>query len=195
MKVWGLTGGMGMGKTTTGRLLGDLGARVIDTDDIARQLVQPGEPALEEIQSFFGSGVITPDGQLRRHELARLVFAEAAARQKLEQILHPRIRNAWLKQVDDWRLVGAALAVVAIPLLFETKAESHFDKVVCTACLPATQQERLAARGWTPPHIAQRMAAQWPIDEKIARADYVIWTEGVMASAARQVERIVVRAG
>lgn len=195
MKVWGLTGGMGMGKTTVGRMLGDLGARAIDTDDIARQLVQPGEPSLGEIQSFFGSGVITPEGQLHRHELARVVFADAAARQKLEEILHPRIRNAWLKQVDEWRQGGATLAVVAIPLLFETKAESHFDKIVCAACLPATQEERLAARGWTPPHIAQRLAAQWPIGEKIARADYVVWTEGVMESAARQVKGIVARAG
>ena len=193
MKICGLTGGVGMGKTATAGLLAKLGARVIDTDDLARQLVQPGEPALGEIQAAFGHGVIGPGGRLRRDELARIVFADVSARQKLEEILHPRIRSAWLSQIEVWRGEGCPLAVVVIPLLFETCAESHFDKIICAACLPATQQERLEARGWSPAHIVQRLAAQLPVGQKISRSDYVVWTEGLIESTRRQVERIVAR--
>ena len=167
-------------------------ARLLDTDDLARQLVQPGEPALREIQSVFGDGVISGEGQLRRDELARIVFADPSARQKLESILHPRIRNLWLAQIAIWRDEGHSLAVVVIPLLFETNAESQFDKIICAACLPVTQHGRLAARGWNPSHITQRIAAQFPIEQKIARSNYLVWTEGNLESAARQVKRIVV---
>jgi dephospho-CoA kinase len=146
---------------------------------------------LAEIQNTFGSGVITTDGQLRREELARIVFANDDARRKLEAILHPRIRNAWLAQVEAWRGEGRPLAVVVIPLLYETKAEGHFDKIICAACLPPTQEERLSARGWTLAEIARRQAAQWPVEQKMARADHVLWTEGGLASLAGQVERLL----
>ena len=193
MKVWGLTGGAGMGKTTTARLLGELGAKVIDTDDLARELVEPGQPSLEEIRAVFGEGVVDSEGRLRREALAGLVFADTAARVKLEEILHPRIRKAWREQVEVWRAGGESLTVVVIPLLFETRAESLFDKIICVACLPPSQTERLRARGWTPAHIAQRLAAQWPIETKMSRADYVIWAEGDLDSTGRQVERVVGR--
>jgi dephospho-CoA kinase len=148
---------------------------------------------LGEIQNTFGSGVMTADGGLRREELARIVFTDPDARRKLEAILHPRIRNAWLAQIEVWRGEGHPLAVVVIPLLYETRAEGHFDKIICAACLPPTQQERLAARGWTPAEIARRKAAQWPVEQKMARADHVLWTEGGLESLAGQVERLMVR--
>jgi dephospho-CoA kinase len=195
MKVCGLTGGIGMGKTTTAQILSRLGVRVVDTDDLARQLAQPGEAAWSEIQAVFGPTVVAADGQLRRDELARIVFADPAARHQLEQILHPRIRRAWLAQVETWRQAGHPLAVVVIPLLFETNAETLFAKIICAACLPATQRERLIARHWTAPHLAQRLAAQWPIEQKIARADYVLWTEGRPESLRRQIERLIARLG
>jgi len=180
-----------MGKTTTARFLAERGVRVLDTDDLARELVQPGEPALREIQTTFGADLVGAGGQLRRDELARIVFADGSARQKLENILHPRIRSVWLAQIEVWRSEDLALGVVVIPLLFETGAQSHFDKVICAACLPETQRERLSVRGWNAPHIAQRIAAQWPVEQKIARSDYVVWTEGRIESLARQVDLIV----
>jgi dephospho-CoA kinase len=193
MKVCGLTGGVGMGKSTTARFFRERGAQVVDTDELARQLVQPGQPALAEIQAEFGKKVIAPDGRLRRDELARIVFADAAARKKLETILHPRIREHWLAQVEIWRKENRALAAVVIPLLFETQAESHFNKIICVACSAPAQRERLRARGWTPEQIEQRLAAQWPVEQKISRADFVIWTDGALDTHARQLERIFIK--
>jgi len=191
MKVCGLTGGVGMGKSTAAEFLRARGAQVVDTDELARQLVQPGQPALAEIKIEFGKKVIAPDGRLRREELARIVFADAAARQKLEAILHPRIRERWLAQVEIWRKENRALAVVVIPLLFETRAESHFNKIICVACSAVTQHERLLARGWTPEQIKQRLAAQWPVEQKISLADFVVWTDGDLDNHAKQIERIL----
>ena len=115
------------------------------------------------------------------------------ARKKLEAILHPRIRERWLAQIETWRKENRALAVVVIPLLFETRAESHFDKIICVACSAPTQRERLLARGWTPEQIQQRLAAQWPVEQKISRADFVVWTDGALDAHAQQLERIFVK--
>ena len=191
MKVFGLTGGIGMGKSVAARFLDERGARVVDTDKLARQLVEPGRPALVEIQRVFGKNVVAPNGQLRRDALAQIVFTDPAARQRLEAILHPRIRERWLAQVEMWRPENHALAVVVIPLLFETKAESHFDKIICIACSAPTRHQRLMERGWTPGQIQQRIAAQWPIEQKIARADFVVWTDGQLEVHAQQIERII----
>jgi dephospho-CoA kinase len=193
MKLLGLTGGIGMGKSTAAEFLRTRGAQIVDTDELARQLVQPGQPALTEIQTEFGKKVIAPDGQLRRDELACIVFSDAASRKKLEAILHPRIRERWLAQTEIWRGENHPLAVVVIPLLFETQAESSFNKIICVACSAATQRERLLARGWTPEQIQQRLAAQWPVEQKISRADFVVWTDGALDVHAQQLERIFVK--
>jgi dephospho-CoA kinase len=193
MKVCGLTGGVGMGKSAAAQFLRARGAQVVDTDELARQLVQPGQPALTEIQTEFGKKVIAPDGRLRRKELAEIIFADADARKKLEVILHPRIRERWLARVDVWRQENRALAVVVIPLLFETRAESHFNKIICVACSAPTQRQRLLSRGWTPEQIRQRLAAQWPVEQKISRADFVVWTDGALDAHAQQLDRILVK--
>jgi dephospho-CoA kinase len=193
MKVCGLTGGVGMGKSTVAGFLRTRGAQVVDADELAHQFVQPGQPALAEIQIEFGKNVIAPDGRLRRQELARIVFADAAAREKLEAILHPRIRERWLAQVEIWRKENRALAVAVIPLLFETRSEPHFDKIICVACSAPTQRQRLLDRGWTLEQIRQRIAAQWPVEQKISRADFVVWTDGALDTQARQLGRIFVK--
>ena len=193
MKVCGLTGGIGMGKSTAAEFLRSRGAPVADADELARQFVQPGQPALNEIQAVFGEKIVDPGGRLRRDELARIVFSDATARENLEAILHPRIRERWLAQVKTWRQENHPLAVVVIPLLFETRAESHFDKIICVACSAPAQRERLLARGWTPEQIQQRLAAQWPVEQKISRADFVVWTDGALDTLARQIERIFVK--
>ena len=115
------------------------------------------------------------------------------ARKKLEAILHPRIRAGWLAQVESWRREDCPLAVVIIPLLFETQAEAHFQKIVCVACSPAAQRERLAVRGWSPEQISQRIAAQWPVEQKIVRSQFVLWTEGEKQSTEQQVAQVLQR--
>ncbi|HEV2328995.1 MAG TPA: dephospho-CoA kinase, partial [Verrucomicrobiae bacterium] len=156
MKLIGLTGGVGMGKSTAAAFFEKRGARVVDTDQLARELVQPGQPALAEIRTAFGDRVFSQDGQLRRDGLAHIVFEDALARQKLEEILHPKIRQRWLAQVETWKRENCSVAIVVIPLLYETRAESHFEKVVCVGCSENARHERLQARGWTDQQIEAR---------------------------------------
>lgn len=195
MKVLGLTGGIGMGKSTAAELLRSRGIPVVDTDDLARQTVEPSQPALAEVQQAFGPEIVGPDGRLCRGELARRVFVDPAARKRLEEILHPRIRALWRTQVEAWRKEGHPLAVVVIPLLFETGAEKELDATVCIACAAVTQRQRLLARGWSPQEIEQRTRAQWPVETKMARADYVVWTEGGLDLLATQLDQILSACG
>lgn len=191
MKVLGLTGGIGMGKSTVARMLCDQGCAVIDTDSLARQIVEPGSPALADIIEVFGPGLCDAAGRLRRAEMARLVFSDLAARRRLEGILHPRIRQLWQQQVADWRTTGREAAVVVIPLLFETGAADEFDAVVCVACTLTSQRQRCLARGWTSEQIDARLDAQWPIAQKIARSNYLVWSEGCLDTTLEQVRRIL----
>jgi dephospho-CoA kinase len=190
MKRIGFTGGIGMGKSTVAQVLASRAIHVVDTDEIARDLVEPGHPALDEIVRAFGNELLSGDGRLKRGELARRVFADVEARSQLEAILHPRIRERWQAQMENWRSQGCAVGVVVIPLLFETGAEKCFDRTACVACAAPTQRERLRQRGWDDDEIARRIAAQLPAGEKIRRADYVIWSEGGMDSLQDQLQRI-----
>ena len=187
MKVIGLTGGIGMGKSTVAAMTAARGIDVIDTDDLARRVVEPGQPALQEIQELFGAGVVGADGALLRTELARRVFGSEVSRRQLEAILHPRIRGLWQDQIALWRRDGRPAGVVVIPLLFETRAEKNFDTVLCVACSQALQEARLLKRGMTVEQIRQRTAAQWPIEKKMERADHVIWNESDPSTADEQV--------
>ena len=191
MKRYGLTGGIGMGKSTAADILEAWGLPIADTDRIAREIVEPGQPALEEIRAAFGAALLDASGQLRRKELARIVFADPEARRRLEGILHPRIRVEWLQRLEAWRAKGRPVAVVVIPLLFETGAEKEFDVTLCVACSASTQQARLRERGWTDEAIQARIRAQMPVEQKMARADHVIWTEGAMEVHAQQLMRVV----
>lgn len=195
MKLLGLTGGVGMGKSTAAALLRARGLPVVDTDELARELVEPGQPALAEIRAAFGSEVFDSLGRLRREPLARIVFADETRRRELEGILHPRIRTAWRAQVDVWCAAGRPGAVVVIPLLFETGAVGEFDATVCVACTAASQRERLLARGWSEEEIGRRLAAQWPIERKLAAADFVVWAEGGLDLTTAQLDRILRRLG
>lgn len=180
-----------MGKSTAARLLSDRGVRVIDTDEVAREVVRPGTAGLESVRAAFGEGVLAADGTLDRAALGRLVFADPAARARLEGILHPAIRAAWEAQLVRWSGEGVSIGAVVIPLLFETGAQDRFDAVACVACLPASQRARLAARGWTAEESERRLAAQWPLARKIEGSRYVVWTEVPMEVYAAQWERVL----
>jgi dephospho-CoA kinase len=185
-----------MGKSTAATLLSQRGVTIVDTDILARQLVEPGEPALEEIRQIFGAEMIASDGSLRRDRLAHRVFPDAAARKALEGILHPRIRQLWQSQLAQWRAEPGSGAgdntrffCVMIPLLFETGAEREVDATLCVACSSATQHQRLSSRGWNAEQINQRIQSQLPIEEKMTRANYVIWNEGSVDVLGAQLKR------
>ena len=191
MRTIALTGGMGMGKTTAAERLGAAGHAVVDTDQVARDLVEPGQGALADIRGAFGVEVLDSQGQLRREELARRVFADPVARRRLEEILHPRIRAVWESRIEGWRREGRRLAVVVVPLLFEIEAEGQFDRTVCLACSERSQWVRLQARGWSEQEIQGRLAAQLPTRTKMERADYVVWTEGDLRLLDEQLRRLL----
>jgi dephospho-CoA kinase len=191
MKLFGVTGGIGMGKSTAARMLAGRDVAVIDTDAIARELVEPGQPPLVEIARQFGPNVIRADGRLDRAALASIVFPDPQRREALEAILHPRIRERWIARVGEWRGEGRTAAAVVIPLLFETDAQSAFDVILCTACTTTTQRERLQARGWSEEQIRQRNEAQWTVERKMAGSTHVLWTEGELEIHERQIERVL----
>jgi dephospho-CoA kinase len=177
LKRIGLTGGIGTGKSAAAQLLCQGGIAVVDSDRLARQLVEPGQPALWEIEAAFGPDILDAQGGLRRQELGRRIFSSPSERQLLEAILHPRIRQTWKTQFESWTQQGMAVAAVDIPLLFETQAEKEFDFIVCVACSEITQRERLRLRGWSEAELNARLTAQWPLALKMERANYVLWNE------------------
>jgi len=193
MKLFGITGGIAMGKSIAGHLLRQQGVAVIDTDESARQVVEPGQPALAEIRERFGPAVFLPDGRLDRDELARQIFALPSARADLEAILHPRIRALWKAAADTWRESGRPCGAVVIPLLFETRAEEQLDATICVACSAAEQARRMRARGWDAVQSRQRMEAQWPVEKKIAHSDFVVWTDTPLEMHAAQLLKITGR--
>ncbi len=180
-----------MGKSMCAAFLASRGIPVADTDLIAREVVAPGQPAVGEIREAFGPDVFDGEGRLDRVRLAKVVFADATARRRLEALLHPRIRAEWQRRATEWQGAGCGLGAIVIPLLFETDAASLFGAVVCVACSAATQRQRLLQRGWTPAHVEQRLAAQLSIDDKMRRADFVVWTEPPPAVHEEQVRRIL----
>ncbi len=189
-RVIGITGGVGMGKSTAAKLLREQGVPVVDSDDLARDVVAVGEPALAEVSKIFGAEFLDAQGQLDRGKLAAHIFGNDAERKKLEAIIHPRVRECWLLQMESWRAENVPLGVVVIPLLFEVGAEGEFDSVICVACTGNTQRERLRARGWDDVQITARIAAQMDVVEKIEHADRVVWTEGDVSLLREQLQSI-----
>jgi dephospho-CoA kinase len=190
-----LTGGIATGKSHVLRYLAARGVPTIDADVLAREVVAPGTAALQAIVARFGGGVLDANGALNRRALADRVFADAEARRALEAIIHPAVYAAigdWLARLDA---AGRDLVAVAdIPLLYETGHEGDFDRVIVTRCDPAQQIARLQARdGLSEAEARARLAAQWPVEEKAARAHYVIDTNGPVADTDRQVDAVLVQ--
>ena len=190
-RVLGLTGGVGMGKSTAARLLKKVGLPVVDSDDLAREAVQPGTEGLAEIADEFGEGFLKADGSLDRDKMASTVFQDEAARKRLEAIIHPRVRTVWEKQIDQWREQKWPVGVVVIPLLFEVDLQDSFDAVLCVACTANTQRARLRERNWDDAQITARIAAQMDIAQKIDLADHVLWNEGAPELLMDQMKEIL----
>lgn len=182
-----LTGGIGTGKSYCLGRFAALGVPVIDADRLAREAVAPGTSGLAAVAARFGEAVLLQDGSLDRGALGRLVFQDAAARADLEAIIHPEVYRrigAWTANLP----AGTRVAMADVPLLFETGHQHDFDRVIVCACSSAEQIRRVVARdGLTETEARVRLAAQWPIDEKAARADYVIRTDVSFSETDRQI--------
>lgn len=190
-RVLGLTGGVGMGKSTAARQLKKVGLPVVDSDDLAREAVQPGTEGLAEIAGEFGGGFLKADGSLDRDKMASTVFQDEAARKRLEAIIHPRVRTVWEKQIDQWREQKRPVGVVVIPLLFEVDLQDSFDAVLCVACTANTQRARLRERNWDDAQITARIAAQMNIAQKMDLADHVLWNEGAPELLMDQMKEVL----
>jgi dephospho-CoA kinase len=182
-----LTGGIGTGKSYCLRRFASHGVATIDADLLARDALAPGTPGLAAVAARFGARVLAADGTLDRPALGRLVFGDGKARAALEEIVHPEV----YRHIREWFAnlpAGTKVAMADIPLLFETGHNHDFDDVVVAACDPEEQVRRVTARDALSDADARaRLAAQWPIDEKVRRATHVIWTDRGFPETDRQV--------
>ncbi len=185
----GLTGGIGSGKSAVSSMLAEHGAVVIDSDLLAREVVAPGAPALAEIVDAFGLDVVTAEGELDRPAMARQVFGDDAARERLEAIIHPRVR-ARAAEIEG---AAAADAVVVhdVPLLVETGQAGSFDVVLVVDTAPEVQIQRLVEhRSMTPAEARTRMAAQADREQRLAAADLVLSNDGSLAQLRAAVDQV-----
>jgi len=194
-RVIGLTGGLASGKSAVAAILGDLGATVISADAIAREIVEPGTPALREIIEAFGANALGPDGRLDRARLAGRIFADPEARARLNAITHPHIRERMRQEVERLQrtLPPEGVVILDIPLLLDTASRDDFalEGVIVVAVDEAAQVERLRRRDGLNPEEARRaLAAQRPLREKVAEADWLIDNSGTPGDTRRQVETL-----
>ncbi len=175
--ILGLTGSIGSGKTSVVKCLAQLGAIAIQADELAREVVAPGTPALTEIIEEFGTGVLKDDGSLNRQKLAQTVFADPDKRRRLEQIIHPRVHQRECELIAEYR--DHPLVVLEIPLLFEVQAETLCDAVLVITVSEDVRRERLMRdRGMSAEEVDARLSSQMPQAEKNRRADFVIDNSG-----------------
>jgi len=187
----GLTGNIASGKTEVARIFADLGATVIDADELAREAVSPGTPALAAIRAHWGDRVLNPDGSLNRAAMRAVAFSNEADRKTLNAIVHPAVKQLRDQLVEEARRRGDPVVIAAIPLLYEAGLERDYDRVILVDAPEATRLSRLVRRRGLGADIAKRMmAAQMPAALKRARADVVIENESDLKALRRSVERV-----
>ncbi len=188
-RVIGLTGGIASGKSTVAAMLRELGARVIDADAIAREVVEPGQPALAEIAAAFGPEVLGPDGRLDRKRLGAIAFADPDRRRALNAITHPRIAAEAARRLDAARAEGAPAVVYEAALIVENGLHLGMDGLIVVAAPPEVQRARLMARDALDEEaVGQRLAAQAALEAKLAVADWIIDNTGPVEQTRAQVE-------
>jgi dephospho-CoA kinase len=191
----GLTGGMATGKSTVAEMFTRCGAHVLHADQVAHQLIEPGQPLYDEVLKRFGSDIVQADGTISRARLGEKAFGEHRI-DELNQILHPAVivlQEEWLAEIAEEDPNGVAMVEAA--LIFEARVNRRFDKIVVVSCAPEQRASRFAARTGmkladADKEVQRRMAAQMPEAEKIKAADYVIDNCGTLADTETQVEKI-----
>lgn len=190
----GLTGGMGCGKSTVAAMMRERGCHVIEADPLAHKLIEPGQPAFQEVVRAFGPEILHADGFVDRAKLGAIVFADVDKLLRLNAIVHPGVVQELERQFSEFaRTNPAGVAVVEAALLVEAGYAQNLDRLVVTWCKPEQQRERLLARGMSREQIEQRLAAQMPLEEKRRRADDVVDCSVSLEETRGQVERLVAR--
>jgi dephospho-CoA kinase len=191
MIIVGLTGGIATGKSTVATIFAELGAYRIDADRLARDVVKPGQPAMQAIMNYFGKDIVNENGQLNRKKLADIIFADPVKRNVLNEMTHPPIRALLRDELAQARKKGACVALVEVPLLYEGGFDRDVDVVVVVSVRATTQLSRLMTRENLNEQEAQlRVSAQMPLAEKVARADFVVNNDGDHDHARQQVNEI-----
>jgi dephospho-CoA kinase len=188
----GLTGGIACGKSTVSAMLTELGAQIVDADRVAREVVLPGEPALQAIVEKFGQAVLNEDGTLNRQALGSLVFGQADRLRELEAITHPAIRQRMRAQMDEAeRHEADAIIIADIPLLYETEQQTSYEGVVVVYVPHKVQRERLMNRNSLSVEEAERrIGLQMDIERKRSMADWVIYNSGTLEETRKQVQQL-----
>ena len=187
MRVIGLTGGIGCGKSLAAQYFAELGALVIDADQLARAAIERGTDGFDEVVAMFGDGILK-DGNIDRRALGELIFKDATAKTQLENIIHPFVRREFEEAVAS--LKGDQVLVYEIPLLVETKAHERFDVVITVESEMENRIARLRGRGMHISEIEGRIAAQATREQRIEVADFLIENDGTEDELLRQVENI-----
>lgn len=192
MKLIGLTGGIASGKSTVAAILRRLGAAIVNADELSREVVQPDQECWKEIVNTFGAEVLQPDRTIDRQKLRKIIFDNPAARQKLEAIIHPRVRALAEQRIREHGAAGSEIVVYEVPLLFEGKLQDSLRPVVLVASGVATQKLRLEERDrLTASDAAKHIAAQMSLEEKRRLADYVIENDGSLEDLERRVRSVL----
>ena len=193
-RVFGLTGGIGSGKSAVGRRLRARGLPVVDADQLAREAVAPGGLGLRQIVERFGSGVLSDSGELNRAQFGQVVFADRAARHVLDAIVHPIVRQLAEQRFREIAAQGEPLACYEVPLLYEIGLEHSYHPVVVVTSPLALRNQRLLARdGLSEPQIEARIASQMPLEQKEQRADYVIDNGGTLTELEQRTDAVFER--
>ncbi|GIW46628.1 MAG: dephospho-CoA kinase [Deltaproteobacteria bacterium] len=192
MKVIGLTGNIGCGKSVVAKMFEELGAKVIDADQIARMIVQPGEPAWKEIVEKFGKGILKDDGTIDRQKLGKIVFEDEGKREELNQITHPRIIGKIRELIEKYRRENQKVVIVEAALIVEKGGlRDIIDELIVVTSDEETQIKRLVeGRGLSKEEAISRIKSQMPVEEKVKHATYVIDNSGSLEETRKQVERI-----
>lgn len=194
MKLVGLTGGIASGKSTVAKILKQLGAAIVDADQLSREVVAPGQDGWKEIAATFGSEVLQADHTLDRQKLRTIIFSNPDARKQLEAIIHPRVRALAEQRIGEHGAAGVELIVYEVPLLFEGKIHEWLRPVILVACDVEIQRQRLQQRDAIDAAAAQKIIdAQMSLAEKRRLADYVIENDGSLADLEAQVRAVVAK--
>lgn len=190
--VIGLTGGIASGKSTVSNMIRKQGIRVIDADKIAREVVEIGKPAYEQIVKTFGQDILHEDKTINREKLGTLIFSEESKRQQLNQIVHPAVREEMLKQTEEEKAHQAKIVVLDIPLLFESKLTYMVDKTIVVYVDEETQLKRLMKRNsYSEEEAKIRIGSQLPLKEKVMLADEIIHNQGSIEETRAQVHELI----